>query len=90
MTEASQRLKSALGDSKADVLRKFYGFRGPTGPFNLAAVPAMSVPCGFSSAGLPLAVQLAGRPFDEESLLRVAYAYQQRTDWHTRTPPLDA
>ena len=85
------KIETATGlDSKADVLRKFYGFRGPTGPFNLAAVPAVSVPCGFSSAGLPLAVQLAGRPFDEESLLRVAYAYQQRTDWHTRTPPLDA
>ncbi len=60
-----------------------------TRPFNGLGLPALSVPCGFSSAGLPLAFQLVGRPFDEATVLRVGDAYQQATDWHTRRPPLD-
>ena len=60
-----------------------------TRPFNGLGLPALSVPCGFSSAGLPLAFQLVGRPFDEETVLRVGDAYQQATDWHTRRPALD-
>jgi aspartyl-tRNA(Asn)/glutamyl-tRNA(Gln) amidotransferase subunit A len=57
-------------------------------PFNLAGVPALSVPCGFSADGLPLALQLAGKPFDEATVLRAGYAYQQATDWHRRHPPI--
>lgn len=60
-----------------------------TRPFNGLGLPALSVPCGFSSTGLPLAFQLVGRPFDEATVLRVGHAYQQATDWHTRRPPLD-
>jgi aspartyl-tRNA(Asn)/glutamyl-tRNA(Gln) amidotransferase subunit A len=60
-----------------------------TRPFNGLGLPALSVPCGFSSAGLPLAFQIVGRPFDEPTVLRVGDAYQQATDWHTRQPPLD-
>jgi aspartyl-tRNA(Asn)/glutamyl-tRNA(Gln) amidotransferase subunit A len=53
--------------------------------FNLLRVPSLSVPCGFGSEdGLPIGLQLVGRPFDEALLLRVAHAYQQRTDWHLR------
>jgi aspartyl-tRNA(Asn)/glutamyl-tRNA(Gln) amidotransferase subunit A len=59
-----------------------------TGPFNLTGLPAISIPCGFTSAGLPIGLQLVGRWFDEGTLLRVAHAYQQATDWHTRVPPL--
>ena len=59
-----------------------------TGPFNLAGVPAISVPCGFSSSGLPLGIQIVGKPFAEETLFRVAHAYEQATDWHTRRPPI--
>ena len=44
--------------------------------------------CGFSRAGLPLALQLVGRPFDEATVLRLGHAYQQATDWHTRQPAL--
>ncbi len=54
-------------------------------PANLAGVPGLSVPCGFSE-GLPVGLQLIGRPFDEATLLRVGDAYQRMTDWHTRTP----
>ncbi len=56
-------------------------------PVNLAGVPGLVVPCGFS-AGLPVGLQLIGRPFDEATLLRVGDAYQQMTDWHTRRPAL--
>ena len=53
---------------------------------NLAGLPAISVPCGFSKAGLPIGVQLIGRPFEEETLLRAAHAYEQSTQWHVRKP----
>jgi aspartyl-tRNA(Asn)/glutamyl-tRNA(Gln) amidotransferase subunit A len=58
-----------------------------TRPFNGLGLPALSVPCGFSSAGLPLAFQIVGRPFDEPTVLRLGDAYQQETDWHTKRPP---
>lgn len=57
-------------------------------PFNLTGLPAMSVPCGFTSSGLPIGLQIAGRPFDEATVLRVAHAYEQHTDWHRRQPPI--
>ena len=59
-----------------------------TRPFNLCGVPTISVPCGFTSAGMPIGLQLAGRPFEEAAVLRVAHAYEQATDWHKRRPPL--
>lgn len=56
-------------------------------PINLAGVPAISVPCGFES-GLPLGLQIIGKHFDEETLYRVAYAYEQQTDFAKQTPAL--
>jgi aspartyl-tRNA(Asn)/glutamyl-tRNA(Gln) amidotransferase subunit A len=56
-------------------------------PFNQAHLPVLSVPCGFGTDGLPVGLQLAGRPLDEAGLLRIGYAYQQATDWHRRHPP---
>jgi aspartyl-tRNA(Asn)/glutamyl-tRNA(Gln) amidotransferase subunit A len=61
-----------------------------TVPFTAFGGPALSVPCGFSVAGLPIGLQLAGRRFDEATVLRVGHAYEQSTDWHRRRPPLDA
>jgi serine/threonine protein kinase len=61
-----------------------------TAPFNYLGLPALAVPCGFTDNGLPTSFQLAGRPFAEATLLRVAHAYEQATDWHTRTPHLPA
>jgi aspartyl-tRNA(Asn)/glutamyl-tRNA(Gln) amidotransferase subunit A len=55
---------------------------------NLAGVPAISVPCGFTSNTLPIGLQFIGKHFDEESVLRVAHAYEQSTDWHKRKPDL--
>ena len=54
---------------------------------SLANLPALSVPCGFSQDGLPLSLQIAGRPFEEATVLNAGHAYQQATDWHTRRPP---
>ena len=59
-----------------------------TRPYNITGFPAISVPCGFSSGGMPIGLQLAGRPFDEETVLRAAHAYEQSTDWHSRRPPV--
>jgi aspartyl-tRNA(Asn)/glutamyl-tRNA(Gln) amidotransferase subunit A len=57
--------------------------------YNLAGVPAISVPCGFTDDGLPLGLQFAGGPFAEPLLYRAAHAYEQATPWHTRHVPLD-
>jgi len=59
-----------------------------TRPINLLGLPALSVPCGFCSKGLPIAFQLVGHPFDEATLLRAADAFQQVTDYHRRVPVL--
>jgi aspartyl-tRNA(Asn)/glutamyl-tRNA(Gln) amidotransferase subunit A len=56
-------------------------------PISLAGVPGLTIPCGFSD-GLPVGLQLVGRPFDEATLLRVGDAYQRVTDWHARRPAL--
>ncbi len=53
---------------------------------NLAGLPAISVPCGLSKAGLPIGLQLIGRAFEEETLLRAAHAYEQSTQWHIKKP----
>ncbi len=57
-----------------------------TMPFNLSGLPTISFPCGFSKDNLPIGLQIAGRPFEESTVLRIAHAYQQLTDWHTRQP----
>ena len=54
--------------------------------FNLASCPAMSVPCGFDDRGMPVGLQIGGKPFSEEALFRIGHAYEQATDWHTRRP----
>jgi aspartyl-tRNA(Asn)/glutamyl-tRNA(Gln) amidotransferase subunit A len=54
---------------------------------NLAGIPALSIPCGFAG-NLPLALQLAGPAFTENTLLALGTEFQKRTDWHKRRPPL--
>jgi Asp-tRNA(Asn)/Glu-tRNA(Gln) amidotransferase A subunit family amidase len=57
-----------------------------TNVWNLLGLPAVVIPCGFNRDGLPLAIQIVGRPFDEATVLRIARAYERATDWHTRRP----
>jgi len=57
-------------------------------PVNLAGTCGVSVPCGFSRDGLPIGMQLIGKPFGEETILKTAYAYEQATDWHRHSAPL--
>ena len=57
-------------------------------PLNLAGLPGMSVPCGFDGNGLPIGMQLIGKVLREDQLLQVAYAYEQSTEWHLRTPSI--
>lgn len=59
-----------------------------TSLFNMTGLPALSVPCGFDPAGLPIGLQIAGRPFAEGLVLRAGHAYQGATDWHHRHPAL--
>ncbi len=55
---------------------------------NIAGIPAMSVPCGFTKKGLPVGLQILAKPFDEEMLFSAAYAYEQNTEWHLEKPKL--
>ncbi len=77
-----------LGEKTADPLQMYLGDIF-TVPANLAGIPGLSLPCGLAS-GLPVGLQLLGRPFDEETLLRVGAGFQRETRHHELRPPLDA
>ncbi len=51
---------------------------------NLSGIPAASIPCGFSKSGMPIGLQIITKPFDEEMMFRIAYTYEQSTDWHKK------
>jgi Asp-tRNA(Asn)/Glu-tRNA(Gln) amidotransferase A subunit family amidase len=87
--EVAPKIATSTGlTSKEAVLRQFFGARAHRGAFSLAGVPGLSVPTGFSNEGLPLSMQIVGRPLAENTVMRVGHAYQSRTDWHERRPPL--
>lgn len=75
------------GDKSADPL-SMYLVDLMTIPVNLAGLPGMSVPCGFDSSGMPVGLQIIGNVLREDQVLQVGYAYEQSTDWHTRSPKL--
>ncbi|HEU4370830.1 MAG TPA: amidase [Methylomirabilota bacterium] len=75
--------QTTLGDGPSDVRSALIRF---TRPFNVSGHPACAVPCGFTAGGLPIGMQLVGRPFDEATVLRAADAFQRLTDFHTRRP----
>ena len=76
-----------IGEKTADPLTMYLSDIF-TIPVNLAGTCALTLPCGFSAQGLPIGMQLAGRPLDEATILRVGQAYQQATDWHLQKAPL--
>jgi aspartyl-tRNA(Asn)/glutamyl-tRNA(Gln) amidotransferase subunit A len=59
-----------------------------TGPFNIYGIPAISIPCGFTSAGLPVGLMIAGPRFSEGKVLALAHAFEQATDFHSKKPPI--
>ena len=59
-----------------------------TGQFDVYGIPAISIPCGFTSAGLPVGLMIAGPRFSEARVLALAHAYERATEWHNRRPPL--
>jgi aspartyl-tRNA(Asn)/glutamyl-tRNA(Gln) amidotransferase subunit A len=63
-----------------------FGISSNTRPFNYLGLPSMSLPCGFDPNGLPIGLQISGRPFAEAAVLQAADAYQRDTDWHARKP----
>jgi aspartyl-tRNA(Asn)/glutamyl-tRNA(Gln) amidotransferase subunit A len=77
--------QTTLGDGPSDVRSALIRLARP---FNFSGHPACALPCGFSAAGLPIGLQIVGRPFDEATVLRVADAYQRLSDWHARRPVL--
>ena len=79
-------LAPTLPESRGDVARA--ALLGYTRLFNVVGLPACSVPCGFSTGGLPIGLQLVGRPFEDTTVLRAAHAYEQQADWATRHPAL--
>jgi len=76
-----------IGERTADPLQMYLS-DVLTLAVNLAGICGLSLPCGFDGAGLPIGLQVIGPALGEERILRVAYAYEQATHWHTRRPPL--
>ena len=87
MTPTSPEAAFRLGEKSNDPL-KMYLSDIFTIPCNLAGLPGISLPCGFTKSGLPIGLQILGRPFDEETILRVAYTYEKHTNWRERKPPI--
>ena len=85
--EPAPTYAAAKSGTVTDVVARMAAFTRFTRIFNTIGLPALSLPCGFTASGLPLAVQIVGRPFDEATVLRVGHAYEQATTWHRRRPP---
>ena len=78
---------TAKFENEDDVRKRFFFRRAYTGIYSLTALPAISIPGGFTADGLPIGLQLGAAPFAEETLFRAAYSYEQATPWHTRVAP---
>ena len=86
--EPAPALDAVKAGTVEEVVARMGRFSRLTRPFNGLGLPALSVPCGFSQGGRPLALQVVGRPFDEATVLRLGHAYERATDWVARRPPL--
>jgi aspartyl-tRNA(Asn)/glutamyl-tRNA(Gln) amidotransferase subunit A len=86
VTPCAMRMPATIEDALRDP--RAFTFIRNTLPFNAYGIPTISVPCGFSSAGLPIGLQIAGPRLGESRVLALAHAYEQATEWHRREPPL--
>ena len=77
--------KVQVGDTQLSTVPALLQY---TRAHNLTGLPAVSIPCGMTTTGLPIGMQLAGRAYDEQTVLRVAHAYEQATPWHEKRPPV--
>jgi aspartyl-tRNA(Asn)/glutamyl-tRNA(Gln) amidotransferase subunit A len=82
-------LTDATEGAAEEIAARHGKFARLTRPFNGLGLPALAVPCGLSRTGLPLSFQIVGRPFDEATVLRVGYAYEESTGFTRQRPPLD-
>jgi aspartyl-tRNA(Asn)/glutamyl-tRNA(Gln) amidotransferase subunit A len=87
MSPVSPTTAFKLGDNTADPMQMYLADI-LTISANLAGIAGISIPCGMDGAGLPIGLQIMGKAFDEATLLRVAHAYEQTTDWHTKMPAM--
>ncbi|MBQ1417249.1 MAG: Asp-tRNA(Asn)/Glu-tRNA(Gln) amidotransferase subunit GatA, partial [Selenomonas sp.] len=76
-----------IGEMAGDPLQ-MYLQDACTVPLNLAGLPGISIPCGMSSKGMPIGMQLIGKALDEETIIRAAYTYEQSQDYHKQMPQL--
>jgi aspartyl-tRNA(Asn)/glutamyl-tRNA(Gln) amidotransferase subunit A len=81
-------IENPVFSSRDDVIKHQFGARSFTTFHSLAGLPALSIPCGFTSDGIPIGIQLGGRPFEEKMVLQMAQAYEATTEWHTRHPDI--
>ena len=91
VTPTSPLLAPTIAELEAepqDLRKKEMVMLRNTRPLNGLGLPTISISCGFSQSGLPIGLQLAGRAFEDATVLRAAHAYEQATDWHTRRPEL--
>ncbi len=86
VTPTSPTVPFRLGEKVDDPIQMYLS-DVCTLPVNIAGLPAISVPAGFAD-GLPIGMQIIGKPFDEETVLQIAFAYEQATNWHKRKPPI--
>ena len=87
MAPTAPEIAFRIGEKTGDPI-KMYLSDVLTIPCNIAGLPGISLPCGFSSEGLPIGIQVLGRPFDEATVLRVAHAYEQHAGWKDRRPDI--
>jgi len=86
VTPTSPTVPFRIGEKVDDPLQMYLS-DVCTMPVNIAGLPAISIPGGFAD-GLPIGLQIIGKPFGEETILKVAHAYEQSTDWHKRRPKI--
>jgi len=86
VTPTSPTVPFKIGEKVDDPLQMYLA-DVCTLPINIAGLPAISIPAGFAD-GLPIGMQIIGKPFSEETILKIAYAYQQATEWHKRRPEI--